>query len=410
MDPALEAPIDSLPVEALSGPVEFVVDSVPDEVLGPPFEGGLDFIPDEVLGGVVEAVILNFIPVGSSGPVVQTYMAGLPAEAGPSSTRIMSPAAGVEQAGPPVTKRLGSTQPGAGPVVSGPLGGVIAAPVIDSASAAQRDTSTTWLVDISLRAHDETGGDLDLTVEYSTTGASGPWSTATPQPHDRKHTVGSPAVLDDVDTAAPGKAYGFTWWAFFDLGEDVVEQVHFRLTATDPTTLQDQAIIGPYTVSTVVVPPDDHYSNLLARRARIAQANRDFLGAGPIIPVEREARDFASATGAELVASCVRVIFMTRAAWGQFAGDLPHRPDFGHKLWTLRHRRLDQTLRGQALAFAKEAIAWEPRAQVKEVVVEDEDPTSPGEMRIRIRYVVIGSNISGNRVILPEFEEIVSVS
>jgi len=170
---------------------------------------------------------------------------------------------------------------------------------------------------------------------------------------------------------------------------------------------QTQAIVGPITVVAQVTTQDTAAAAAAARRAMIDRTPLDFLGCGLLIPFRRGSRDFVNGCEIELVKSGVAQALGTRAAHGDFVGDLQWRPNFGNKLWILRHRRKDETLRGQAIAFVLEALQHEPRARVTSVEIEESDPN---ELRIRVRYQIILENVVDNRVILPEYEEIVRIA
>lgn len=279
------------------------------------------------------------------------------------------------------------------------------APVLEGVEIAQRDTSITYLVDADFLLYDEDLGDtVVVTAEYSLDNG-GSWRPATPQPYDRHHS----ATLTDLPTTAPGKAGRFVWQAFLDLIEEVETSftVLLRLTATDDLGLTHSIVMGPVEVSTVT--PDTSTTPLdraLERRARAQGIDGGFLGNGLLIPFERVARDFAAGSDAELVRSSVREILLTRAAVGSFPGDLPWRPDFGSKLWVLRHRNNDGVLQGLAMTYVLEALLWEPRAEVTDVEARREDNI----LSVRVRYRVIEENTEENRVVLPlEYEETVLV-
>ena len=133
----------------------------------------------------------------------------------------------------------------------------------------------------------------------------------------------------------------------------------------------------------------------------------DFLGVGLVVPFERRTRDFHSAGGGILVASSVSIILGTRAAVGDHMGELEWRPDFGSKLWVLKHRKNDGTLRSTAKAFVNEAFRWEPRAEVTEVFAEREPHAGPNELRVRVRHQLIDEDTDANRVVRHQETELV---
>lgn len=286
-------------------------------------------------------------------------------------------------------------------------------PVVESFICAQRDSSKTFLVDCTMKVYDATGGGnpLQLVMQYSTTSSSGPWSPCTSQPYDRKHTVGSPAAIPaPVPTNSPGVINNFVWRPFFDLPEGDYPHVWLRMTVTDVASISDVVTFGPISLTTKAEVKTDPLTALLQRQAIAAASPLDFLGIGPAYPLVRGSRDFLSASGVSAVRCCIKLILRTRAAWGDFGGDLPWRPDFGNKLWVLRHRKNDPTLQGQALAFVQEAFLWEPRAQLTEVAIEGPPFVDLNTLQVRAKYQVITENRASNRVILPEFSETVRLA
>ena len=169
---------------------------------------------------------------------------------------------------------------------------------------------------------------------------------------------------------------------------------------------------GPFVVSTVV--PETAAETFARNQARRNEASRtpfDFLGKGLVNPFRRGSRDFVNAEGVELIRANVRQILGTRSAIGDdVVGELAWRPDFGSKFWRLKHRNNDGILEGLAIAYAHEALSWEPRVEVSAVVVEP-DVNRPNRLSIRVLYQIIDENVAGNRVFLSEqFEEVVSLA
>lgn len=282
----------------------------------------------------------------------------------------------------------------------------MASPVLDNVEVIQRDTLSSYLVDVSFDVVDADGDDQTLTVEWALD-ATGPWSVATPQTYDRKHDAINP--LSGIPIAAPGQAFNFVWVAFFDLGDGSFTNVHVRVTVQDPSLATDQVVVGPLSISTTVPEStDETFIKAQARRAEVARTPLDFLGRGLLIPFRRGSRDFVSGGGVELVRSAVKQILGTQAAVGrQYPGELKWRPEFGSKLWILKHRNNDSTLRGQAVAFVEEAFLQEPRAQLLEVEIERD--SEPNELVIRAKYQIISENVEGNQVFLPVEEEVVKI-
>lgn len=217
---------------------------------------------------------------------------------------------------------------------------------------------------------------------------------------------GAGLALEGTATVAPGTPFNFVWKSFFDLGEGEFTDVFIRVSVTNnPTT---SVVVGPFTIVTTTAPTDLSDAGL-ARKGIIDRTPFDFLGCGLLFPFRRASRDFANDCGVELIRSSVRFILGTRAAVGTLPGDLRWRPDFGSKHWILRHQNNDAGLEAQAVAYVLEALQWEPRIQV--VSVEPfRDPTNPNQLQIRAVYEIIDENIDENRVLLPEFEEIVTIT
>lgn len=275
---------------------------------------------------------------------------------------------------------------------------------IESITVVQRDTDVSFLVDVVTTAFQVDGDDLDHDVEWRI-GNSGAWSPATAQPYDRRHDVNP---ITGIPVASPGKALRFVWLAFFDLGEGTFYDVEIRVTLTNtPDSIQEEA--GPFTIITEdQLKVTEVFQQSLNRRAIIDQTELDFLGVGLTTPFRRGSRDFVSAKGVDLIRANVSQILGTRAAVGNMMGELLWRPDFGNKLWVLRHRNNDRTLKGQAVAFVQEALRWEPRVEVTSVeILRDEDPN---KLAIRVMYRIIEENVDGNFVVLPEFEEVVTIT
>lgn len=131
-----------------------------------------------------------------------------------------------------------------------------------------------------------------------------------------------------------------------------------------------------------------------------------FLGFGLIRPFVRDAADFAKAGGFLQVRSSVGQILGTKAQSERTAGELPWRPDFGSKLYLIRHRK-GPIVEALARSFIREALdTWEPRVEIVEVTTEFDRETRVRNIRVRLR--VIDQNVAGNNVVLPD-EVIVTV-
>ena len=111
---------------------------------------------------------------------------------------------------------------------------------------------------------------------------------------------------------------------------------------------------------------------------------------GIVAPFRRDQkRDFASATGAELLRSKVIQVLMTQGATAQTSGELPWRTSFGAGLHLLRHQRNDDVLRELALVRVREALSrWLPDVQVTQLSVTREGAT----LTLRLRYRAAGQD------------------
>lgn len=220
------------------------------------------------------------------------------------------------------------------------------------------------------------------------------------------YNAGAGLVLPGTATATPGLEFNFVWDVIKDLPEGEFEDVYVRISVSNnPTTT---VIVGPLSISTVSPTTEDAFARNLQRRALADRVAGDFLGCGLTIPFARSSRDFANACGVDLIRSCVRQLLGTRAAVGEFPGDLQWRPDFGNKIWILRHRNNDVLLREEASAFIQEALRFEPRVQTTEVVASVNEQ-NPNRLDLLVRYRIIDTNTLDNRVILPEFEEVITI-
>lgn len=344
--------------------------------------------------GPTSDAVSAIIPGGSTGPLSDSLTGALPgATYGPVYD---------EEAAPVGPSSFG-------PVYDDVADLLIGYPTIDAFSAEQRDTRATFLVDLSLTvsfvAVPPQTDVLNRTVEWRR-GTTAAWNAATAQSYDYRHTAVDPLP----GFPANGLTFGFVWNAFFDLPEGQFDDVYLRLTVTNNPS--DEAIIGPLTVVTKLPLTDEEaQAQSFARRAgldQLLQERNAFLGCGLIIPFRRASRDFANACDVELIRSTVRQILGTRAAVRSLPGDLKWRPDFGSKLWVLRHRNNDYLLREEATTYVQEALEWEPRVRVTEVI-PTVDAENPNRLKIRVRYKIIDENVPENRVILPEFEEVITI-
>ncbi|RKI05698.1 hypothetical protein D7Y15_32865 [Corallococcus sp. AB030] len=104
-----------------------------------------------------------------------------------------------------------------------------------------------------------------------------------------------------------------------------------------------------------------------------------------LIPFRRDRkRDFATGTGAELLASKVRQVLLTEGATPYSTGELPWRTSFGAGLSRLRHQRNDTVLAELARVYVRDALArWLPSVQLELVRVEQDAATLT--LRVRVR-------------------------
>ena len=106
---------------------------------------------------------------------------------------------------------------------------------------------------------------------------------------------------------------------------------------------------------------------------------------GLLTPFRRDRkRDFASGSGADLLASKVLQALMTRGATPRSSGELPWRTAFGAGLDLLRHQRNDAALAELARVHVRDALRrWVPEVDLVEVAVTRDDAT----LQLRVRYL-----------------------
>lgn len=272
------------------------------------------------------------------------------------------------------------------------------APVIEALEAEQRDTAQTFLVDVGYTILEPDLQDVNVTLEWRR-GTQGSWNPAQAQAQDRRHDDVS-VPLSGLPVISPGDSFNYVWNAFFDLPEGTFTDVFVRLTIEDTAFESASEEFGPFTVSTTKPAEDDPFAKQLARRAQIAKTPLDFLGNGLVTPFRRGSRDFATSRGIDLVDSAVKQILGTRAAVGEMSGELRWRPDFGSKLWILRHRKKDPDLNDQAEAYIEEALAQEPRVRLVQAEVQPDTEVDDTRLRLKLRTEIIAENVPGNRVIV----------
>jgi phage baseplate assembly protein W len=137
----------------------------------------------------------------------------------------------------------------------------------------------------------------------------------------------------------------------------------------------------------------------------------DFLGRGLSIPFRRDrARDWASASGEELVRSAVAQVLGTVGASDFTQGELPWRTEFGSLLHLLRHQKNDVALREMAKVYVQDALRrWEPRIMVTRLDAERLDDNQGSKLVLRLRYNVIQRNVPGNQVLLEGIEQTIAL-
>lgn len=142
--------------------------------------------------------------------------------------------------------------------------------------------------------------------------------------------------------------------------------------------------------------------------------SKAYLGFGLLRPFRRDLKnDFANGGGIELVKACVGQVLGTRSSSEFSQGELAWHPEFGCLLHLLRHMNNDYALQELGRTYVLDALRkWEPRILVKSVLTSRED-SSDGEKQnvlvLKLLYDVIGANVAGNDVILPNVEQTVRI-
>lgn len=275
-------------------------------------------------------------------------------------------------------------------------------------SVVQRDTLASYLTDIKFSVYDADGDDLELEEVSFSDGPAGPFTDAAPQVVDRRYDV--PVPITGVPLVAPGDQYNFVWQPFFDLANGTHTNVYIRIIVKQNLAPFDEVTVdaGPFTISTEEADqPDSPLERQLKRLAAISRSPKDFIGSGLVIPFRRGSSDFVSGVGIQLIRSSVRQILSTNAAFADMPGELPWRQNFGNKMWVLKHSNNNDFLRARARQFVEEALLWEPRVLVTEVLVEEEEDIDEGNtLRVRVRYTLEDVNIEDNNSLFQnEFEE-----
>lgn len=113
-----------------------------------------------------------------------------------------------------------------------------------------------------------------------------------------------------------------------------------------------------------------------------------------LVPFRRDKkRDFATGSGAELLASKVRQALLTEGATSRSSGELPWRTNFGAGLGLLRHRANDAVLRELARVYVRDALKrWVPGARVVGLDVVQDGPTLV--LRVRVRAEAVRADVT----------------
>lgn len=108
----------------------------------------------------------------------------------------------------------------------------------------------------------------------------------------------------------------------------------------------------------------------------------DQFGTGIVLPFRRVAPgDFDSDSGRRLIASNIRLILKTPI------GKLPWNPQFGSKLYLLRHSNNDEDLGDLARIYVSDALQrWEPRIRVRDVTAGALSIGTKNTLQINITY------------------------
>jgi len=113
--------------------------------------------------------------------------------------------------------------------------------------------------------------------------------------------------------------------------------------------------------------------------------NGDSQTRGLLVPFRRDKkRDFATDTGANLLASKVLQALMTCGATPRSSGELPWRTAFGAGLDLLRHQRNDAALAELARVQVRDALKrWVPEAELVEVTAARDGAVLQLKVRFR---------------------------
>jgi uncharacterized protein len=139
-------------------------------------------------------------------------------------------------------------------------------------------------------------------------------------------------------------------------------------------------------------------------------AQPSLLGHGLLWPLRRDLKnDFANDSGVQLIRSCVAQVLGVRASSddGLVQGELPWRPEFGSKLYLLKHKR-GRMLTAFADVYVREALQrWEPRVVVTAVSAEWDN--TGRTLTIFLRYNVLAKNTPGSVVLFRDVSQDLSL-
>lgn len=140
-----------------------------------------------------------------------------------------------------------------------------------------------------------------------------------------------------------------------------------------------------------------------------------FLGKGLIRPFRRDQKnDFANGAGVDVIRATAGQILGTRCDGPTSDGEMAWRPEFGSRLFLLRHKPINATTRELARHYSQEALRrWEPRivvtkAQVDRRAVDASDAQKRG-LLVLVFFDLIDRNVSGNRVLLSDVDVAVAI-
>lgn len=128
----------------------------------------------------------------------------------------------------------------------------------------------------------------------------------------------------------------------------------------------------------------------------------DFIGRGLTTPFRRDQqKDFANASGLEVIKSNIRTILNTTCASNKTQGEIPFNQNLGSLVPFLKHKNMDdETFRELALYYVVDALRInEPRVRVKQVQIVKN--RKEYKSRIRITYDVVDVSMPGSPVIAP---------